>query len=382
MDAHGLLGLPPDAGEREVKHAFRRLAMRWHPDRNPDPAALEHFKRLRAAYEAILARLAAADDNRSGDEGDEGRSGDSGGVDDEGAGNEATDGTGDPAGGAAGGAGEPEGDSADESTEAGGESTRKRAPDRRQDLTLTIEEAFLGGERTVEVEDAWVCECCDGSGVEQLTHTRLCAACHGSGRLRSLDGLAACGQCGGRGYLSKQSCGRCEGTGRRRAHRAVAVTIPAGVVDGDELRVAAAGDASPSGRGPAGDLVLTVVLAPHPLYRLEGRDLVLNRPVSAFRMLLGGELPVPLPGGVRSVKLAPCSPTPRELRVRGAGLPGRDGTAAGALIVRLVPVVPNAAPRRVRALLEEIENEFAADRDAAMPDLANWEARWLADQDD
>ncbi|MDT3670081.1 MAG: DnaJ C-terminal domain-containing protein [Aromatoleum sp.] len=367
MDSHGLLGLPPDAGEREVKHAFRRLAMRWHPDRNPDPAALEHFKRLRAAYEAILARLAAADDDRSGDEGDEGDEGDG----------DAAHPADDSAAGATRGSA---GGSTGKSTDAGrDEGTYGRGRDRHQELTLSVEEAFLGGERTVEVEDTAVCECCDGSGVEQLTHTRLCAACHGSGRLRSRNGLASCGNCGGRGYLSKQSCGACEGTGRRRAQRRVSVTIPAGVVAGDELRVAGAGDAAPSERGVAGDLILTIVLAPHSLYRLDGRDLLLDRPVSVFRMLLGGELPVPLPGSIRNVKLAPGSATPRELRVRGAGLPGRDGTTAGALIIRLVPVMPDAAPPRLRALLEEIENALGVDRDAAMPDLANWEARWLAD---
>ncbi len=370
MDAHGLLGLPPDAGEREVKHAFRRLAMRWHPDRNPDPAALEHFKRLRAAYEAILAQLAAADDDRPGDEGDEG-------DEDDGDAADPADG---PHAGATGG---PGGNSTGKSTDAGnGEGGCGRGPDRHEELTLSIEEAFLGGERTVEVEDAAACECCDGSGVEQLTHTRLCAACHGSGRVRHRNGLASCGDCGGRGYLSKQACSACEGSGRRRAQRRVPVTIPAGVVTGDELRVGGAGDETRSERGAAGDLVLTIVLAPHPLYRLDGRDLVLIRPVSAFRMLLGGELPVPLPGGIRNVKLTPGSATPRELRVRGGGLPGRDGTTAGALIVRLVPVMPDAAPPRVRALLEEIENELGVDRDASMPDLANWEARWLANHDD
>lgn len=358
MDAHGLLGLPPDAGEREVKHAFRRLAMRWHPDRNPDPAALEHFKRLRAAYEAILARLAAGDGDRPGDERRD-------------AGAEAPE---DPA---TGGSGGPARDATGR-----GEGTCERGPDRRQDLTLSIEEAFFGGEHAVEIEDAVVCECCDGSGVEQLPHTRLCATCHGSGRLRSRSGLSACGECGGRGYLSKQACTRCAGSGRRRGRRQVTVMIPPGALDGDELRIIGAGDGAPAEGGLPGDLVLTVVLAPHPLYRLEGRDLVLNRPVSAFRMLLGGELPVPLPGGVRNVKLAAGSAAPRELRVRGAGFPGRDGAPSGALIVRLVPIMPTAASPRLRAQLEEIEGELAADRDAAMPDLADWEARWLADREE
>ena len=344
-DAHILLGLPRDASEREVKHAFRRLAMRWHPDRNADPTALEHFKRLRAAYETMLAGLTAACDD---------------GPDDGGGDGEGTD-------AAAGDS--PGRDAADEAV---------RGPDRRQDLTLTLEEAFFGGERIVGVEDAVICDHCEGCGEEQLTHTRLCAACHGSGRIRSKSGLVGCGRCAGRGYVGKQTCSACHGSGRRRGSRQVTVEVPAGVLDGDELRVAGAGDTASSPDGRRGDLVVTVALAPHPLYELHARDLVITRPVSAFRMLLGGELPVPLPGGVRNVKLVAGSATPRELRVRGAGFPGRDGQSPGALIIRLVPVLPAAADHRQRSLLEQLEAELEATRGAAMPDLANWEARWLA----
>lgn len=351
MDAHTLLGLSPGASKREVKHAFRRLAMRWHPDRNPDPAALEHFKMLRAAYETMLAGLAAANGDGSGDAAD-------------GAG-ATTGGPGDPAAAASG---------------ATAADASPRGPDRRQDLMLSLEEAFFGGETTVEVEDAAPCDVCDGGGEEQLTHTRLCVACHGSGRIRSKSGLVGCGRCAGRGYVSKQPCAACDGTGERRRRRPVTAEVPAGVLDGDELRVRGAGEVSAVG-GVPGDLILTVALVPHPLYRLVGRDLVVSRPVSAFRMLLGGELPVPLPGGVRNVKLAPGSAAPRELRVRGAGFPGRDGQAPGALLVRLVPVLPDTVDRRARRLLEQLENELDVGRDAAMPDLANWEARWLAARD-
>lgn len=333
MKAHALLGLPPDAGERDVKRAFRRLAMRWHPDRNPDPAAVEHFKLLRAAYDALLAQLAAGEDAH-----------------------------------------------ADGGRPDGGEDARPaRGPDRRADLQLTLEEAFLGGAHDVVVEDPLSCDHCGGDGEEVLSHTRLCAACHGTGRLRSGARSAHCKECAGRGYVSRQPCRACNGTGELRSGRRIAVNVPAGVLDGDELRVDGGGYAPDSPEGRPGDLIVTVRLAPHPLFRLDGRDLILTRPVSAFRMLIGGALAVPLPDGIRHLKLEAGNAAPRELRVRGGGFPGRDGEPAGALLVRLEPVLPTAVGERVRPLLDEVERELAGDRAAHTPDLAHWEARWLDD---
>lgn len=331
MDAHALLGLPPDAGERDVKHAFRRLAMRWHPDRNADPAAVERFKQLRAAHDALLAQLAAGDE-----------------------------------------AGFESGAEAD--AEA---APPRRGAARRADLRLTLEEAFHGGAYRVVVEDRRPCGHCGGDGEEALAHTRLCGACHGTGRVRDGHRLERCEKCRGRGYVSRQPCRACDGTGELRTGRTVAVDVPPGVLDGDALRVDGAGEPAESPQGRPGDLLVTVRLAPHPLFRLDGRDLIFTRPVSALRMLLGGPLPVPLPGGVRHLKLEPGSPSPRELRVRGGGFPGRDGEPAGALLVRLVPVLPQAAGERMRPLLEALERELAAERATLMPDLAHWEARWL-----
>lgn len=338
MNAHALLGLPPDAGEHDVKRAFRRLAMRWHPDRNPDPAAVEQFKLLRAAYDALLAQLAAA------------------------------------------GNADPEADDGDACARDDAEDERPAGgADRRADLNLTLEEAFLGGAHDIVVENSVPCHHCGGDGEEALAHTRLCATCCGTGQIRDGRRRAHCSHCAGRGYVSRQPCRACHGTGTLRAGRSVGLNVPAGVLDGDELRIDGAGEAADSPAGQPGDLILTVRLAPHPLFRLDGRDLILTRPVSAIRMLLGGALPVPLPDGVRHLKLEPGTASPRELRVRGAGFPGRDGEAAGALRVRLKPLLPDAAGERLRPLLEQLERELAADRAAHTPDLAHWEARWLDD---
>ncbi|NMG30740.1 DnaJ C-terminal domain-containing protein [Aromatoleum evansii] len=333
MDAHELLGLAPGASAHDIKRSFRRMAMLWHPDRNPDPHALEHFKALRAAYESLLDGLASA------------------------------------------GADDAAPDADDEREE---EPAAPRGADRRQDLTLTLEAAFFGGERTVELESDGECSACAGSGEEALRHTRLCASCHGTGRAPGRHGLAPCRHCAGRGYLTKQACPSCHGSGRRRTLRPVIVRLPAGMLDGEELRVAGAGDPAPE-LAP-GDLVLRIRLAPHELYRLDGRNLVLERPVSALRLLTGGELAIPLPDGARALRLEPGTATARTLRVAGAGFPGRDGQAAGDLIVHLQPRLPEAPDEAMRSLLEELDSLAAANHSRHLPDVALWEARWLREE--
>ncbi|WP_018989419.1 DnaJ C-terminal domain-containing protein [Aromatoleum toluclasticum] len=335
MDAHELLGLAPGASAHEIKRSFRRLAMLWHPDRNADPHALEHFKALRAAYESLLAGLTSTP---AGDE------------------------------------------TPDADKERDEETAAARGADRRQDINLTVEAAFFGGERTVELAGEDECGACAGSGEEVLRHTRLCASCHGTGRTHGRHGLTPCRHCAGRGYLTRQACPSCHGSGRQHTLRPVIVHLPAGLLDGDEVRIAGAGDPAPD--LPPGDLVLRVRLAPHELYRFDGRNLVLERPVSALRLLTGGELAIPLPGGMRTLKLEPGTAAARTLRVAGAGFPGRKGLPAGDLIVHLQPQLPEAPDNAMRSLLERIDALAAANHSRHLPDVALWEARWLRDQPD
>jgi molecular chaperone DnaJ len=339
-DAYTLLGLAPGVDQREIKRAFRRLAMRWHPDRNADPAAIEHFKALRGAYERLLAGL--ADDPA-------------------------------PAAEAASARGP--------SPEPAPPPEPPRGADRREDLALTLEEAWGGCHKTVQRSQAAPCAACHGSGEEVLRHSRLCSACLGSGRLRRGAGLIPCEACDGRGYTKRHACAACGGSGQTGRSRTISVKVPPGVLPGDELRLAGEGDKPVSGAGRAGDLRLCIALMPHALYRLAGRDVVLTRPVSALRLLLGGELEVPTPHGTRRVPLPPGSATARELRVDGAGFPARRGEAAGALVVRLEPVLPRAADARLRELLDGVEAELARHPERHVPELAQWEARWLTGED-
>jgi molecular chaperone DnaJ len=242
---------------------------------------------------------------------------------------------------------------------------------------LTVEEAFLGCEKIIEVIDEGVCAACEGSGEEILLSSRLCSHCHGSGKLRSRKGLTSCGDCGGRGYVNRQACNECGGSGRGRVLRRLRARVPAGLLPGDELRLAGEGEAPADADGVAGDLRLRVVLEAHPLYGVEGRDLVVDRPLSALRLLAGGEIRVPLPGGSRTIEFAAGSACPRELRLEGAGFPARGSRPAGALILRLQPVLPQAGDNRVRELAALLDAELSADLAHRLPEVASWEKRWL-----
>ncbi|HJV25512.1 MAG TPA: DnaJ C-terminal domain-containing protein [Aromatoleum sp.] len=351
MDPHALLGLQAGATAHEIKKAFRRLAMRWHPDRNPDPHAVEHFKQLRAAYETLIdavlhplqdeAPTAAETPSETA----------------EGANDARTD----------------ESDGSDERTDV------PTGADRYEDLELSFEDACCGGTVEVTVEDVETCEACEGSGRETLRHTRLCTHCHGSGRLRGKRGLTPCTHCSGRGYVTTQACGACGGSGQRHPARRLAVRIPAGALDGDEIRIARAGHPPPDDEpnGIPGDLVVHVHLAEHALYRLEGRNLRMTRPVSALRLLIGGEIAVPLPGGERQVTLQPGTAEARTLRIAGAGFPGRMGRPDGDLFIEFVPVMPRDIDDELRPLLEQLDTLLVRGHSRYLPDVAVWEDRWL-----
>lgn len=343
MSPHSLLGLKPDADAAAIKRAFRRQAMRWHPDRNPDPAALEHFKALRAAYEQLLAQRAGADPDENEDD----------------AADAATDGT---AGASAHAASEPAG---------------PRGADIEQDLEISLEACCLGTTSEVDVTTRGTCEACDGSGRETLVHGRLCDTCHGSGRLRSPNGLIRCGDCGGQGYSRTCRCETCGGSGETVRKRPIAVAVPPGLLDGDWLRVPGAGAQPEDGIGRPGDLRLRIRIAAHPLYTRRHRDLCIERPVSALQLLTGARVAVPSPTGTRECKVEGGDIHPRELRIPGAGIPGRRGDADGDLVVRLRPVAPRDADARIARLARALQDALEADLPRHLPDVAAWDARWL-----
>ncbi|NMG46978.1 DnaJ domain-containing protein [Azoarcus communis] len=328
-EAFSLLELEPGATQASIKRAFRRLAMRWHPDRNPDPAALEHFKRLRAAHDSLLESFEA--------------------------------------------------DTPLPSTQDAGHATSApRAADRRRDLEIDLEQAVLGGEASLVFDIPSPCSDCDGSGWQTWAHSRLCPDCHGSGRIRTANGLTPCAVCNGRGYSNRTPCTCCDGSGQIVGHRTLTVRIPPGIAEGDLLRLEGEGEPASDAGGLPGDLLLRIRLRPHPLYRVIGRDVVIERPVSIFTLLGGGQIRVPGPSEPHTLNIEAGSAAPRTVRIEGAGLPARSGFAAGALCVSLNPVTP--APTSDKSVIElyrAIQGRLTQDQHMLLPELDTWEHQWL-----
>ena len=319
LDPYRLLEIPQDADHVTIRRAFRRQAMRWHPDRNPAPEAVERFKEIRAAYEGLLD---AAGDDRQADE-------------------EAP--------------------------------VAPRGADRHEELWLSLEEAMLGCDTPFSIRREGQCAECGGSGSVELARTRMCSACHGSGKLRTDKGLQACADCGGKGFSRRAGCEVCEGSGRAQADQVVTVHVAAGVLPGEVLRLRGLGHPA-EGDGPPGELFLGIRLEPHAIFRLEGRDLHVNQPVSALRLIAGGRISVAGPLGPIVTELSSSDSRRRELRLAGKGFPGRGGKmdAAGDLVVMLEPVLPSGLSDKQRARLSKLEAELQQDASHHYDRLEQW----------
>jgi len=329
-DHHSILGVAPGASPADVKRAYRRLAMRWHPDRNADPAATEHFKRIREAYDQLVA-VDAPEEAKT--------------------------------------------DDADPETETG--ESVARAADIRLNLEISLEEAAAGCRKTIDYTRGKACPTCDGSGEAGMTRTRFCAACHGSGRVRDAQRvLATCADCAGRGFFSERICPDCGGSGRETAGVSLEIRVPPGMLPGDELRLAGQGEAA-SDELAAGDLFLTIVIRSHPLYQLRGRDLHFSMPVSALALLAGGEIELPSLAGVLHSTLAAGDPAARELRLAGKGFPGRGKYPAGDLVVQLQPVFPGQLNARQRKLLLQANAALLDEAAGSLPEIAAWNRQHL-----
>jgi molecular chaperone DnaJ len=335
IDPYVVLEVSREAGPAEWKRAYRRLAMRWHPDRNDHPEATERFRQIRAAYDRLVA----------GEEGEE-REEDDAGADEP----------------AAAASSQAEAASADAA----------RAADIRLNLDLGLEEAAAGCRKTIHYTRGKDCPTCDGSGEHGMLRTRFCGACHGSGRVRDAARvLVPCGDCGGRGFFSERICPDCGGSGRETAEISLEIRVPHGMLPGDELRLGGQGEPGDDELA-AGDLYLTVVIRSHPLFELRGRDLYYRAPVSALALLAGGEVELLALGGPFHQVLAAGPAERRELRLAGKGYPGRGKAAAGDLVVELQPVFPARLSARQRKLLLQANAALLDDAAEALPAIAAW----------
>lgn len=347
-DYYQLLEVSRDADGSTIKSAYRKLAMKWHPDRNPGDAEAEaKFKACNEAYECLKDPQKRAAYDRFGHEAfTQGMNGGGGGR--------GPDGFADIGdifetifGSAFGGGG------------MGGarQQRQRRGADLRYDLQVTLDEAFHGKSTEIEIEVSQSCETCEGSGATPGTGERMCNLCHGQGSVRAKQGLFVverpCPTCGGRGQVIEDPCGDCRGEGRVDRPQNLAVEIPPGVDTGTRIRLSGKGEAGQRG-APPGDLYIFVHVKPHSLFEREGTTLATRVPVSFTTAALGGSVDIPdLDGSTNTVDIPVGIQSGKQLRVRGGGMPVLQGRGRGDLVVEIMVETPTKLSRKQKEILEE-----------------------------
>ncbi len=346
-DFYEVLGVQKGADEAALKSAYRKLAMQFHPDRNPGNAEAEHkFKEVSEAYETLKDAQKRAAYDRFGHAAFEGGRGPGGAGFGEGFNSSMSDIFEDLFG-----------DFMGQQRRGGGGGGRQRGSDLRYNLEITLEEAFTG--RTVEIDVPTLvpCETCDGSGAKPGTGASICRTCQGHGKIRAAQGFftieRTCPACQGRGQTMDNPCTDCAGQGRRQQSRKLSVDIPKGIEDGTRIRLANEGEAGVRG-GPPGDLYIFVSVKPHDLFHRDGADLYARIPIAMTTAALGGEFEVPTLDDSRARVKVPAGTQPgQRVRLKGKGMPVLRQKDLGDLYVQLDVEVPQNMTKRQRELIEE-----------------------------
>ena len=352
QDYYATLGVAKGASADELKKAYRKLAMQYHPDRNPGDATAEaKFKEINEAYDCLKDEQKRAAYDRFGHAAFEqgGPGGGRGGVDFNDAGN-----LGDifdqMFGDMMGGGGR-----------RGGGRSRAGA-DLRAQVEISLTEAFAGCERTLRVPTRLACEACAGTGSENKDRNQEnCPQCGGSGKVRAQQGFfvveRTCPHCGGMGRVVKNPCRICSGQGTVQREKTLKVAIPAGIDDGTRIRVTGEGEAGAQG-APPGDLYVQVAIRPHELFQREGANIFLRVPLRMSLAALGGEVEVPsIDGSVGKVKIPPGTQSGAQFRLRAKGFSTLRSTARGDMYIQVAVETPQNLTKRQRELLEEFETE-------------------------
>jgi molecular chaperone DnaJ len=354
-DYYEVLGVAKEANEKEIKTAYRKLAMLHHPDRSDAPEAEEKFKELSEAY-AVLSdpdkrqkydQFGHAGINSQYSQEDLFR-----GVNFE-----------DLLRGFGGGGG---GDSIfDMFFGGGGRRGPARGRDLRYDVNLTLEQAANGLETNIDVPRTESCPTCHGSGAKPGTKPVTCSNCRGSGQVTRAQNTpfgqmvtsTACSKCGGRGQTIPSPCGECSGAGRVRKTRKINIKIPPGVEDGQHLKLRGQGDAA-GPKGESGDLYVVINIQPHPRFQRMDSDLIMEMPISFTQATLGADVEVPTLNGRAKIKVPAGTQTGTVFRLRGKGMPRLQGMGAGDLHVKVKIKTPASLTSRQKQLLEDLAIEF------------------------
>lgn len=352
VDLYEVLGVSRDASERDIKKAYKKLAMKYHPDRTKGDKELEQkFKEVRAAYEVLSdpQKRAAYDEyGHAAFEQGHGGFGGAGAAD-------FADIFGDVFGDIFGGG-------------RRGRSQPQRGADLRYNLEMSLEEAVRGKEVELRVPKLSTCEDCQGSGAKAGTSAETCGHCHGSGHIQIRQGFFAvqqtCPHCRGRGKVIKDPCRTCHGDGRVERTKTLSVKIPAGVDTGDRIRLAGEGEAGEMG-APAGDLYVQVHVREHPIFTRDGNNLYCEVPLSFTRAALGGDIEVPTLDGKVMLKIPAETQTGKLFRLRGKGVKSVRSGVVGDLICKVVVETPVNLSEQQRTLLRELEESMGTGEEAA-----------------
>jgi molecular chaperone DnaJ len=344
-DYYEVLGVSKDASERDIKKAYKRLAMKYHPDRtHGDKEKEEQFKEVKEAYEVLNddQKRAAYDQygHAAFQQGGQGGGYGGGGAD---FGDIFGDVFGDIFGGGRG---------------RGGQSRARRGSDLRYNMELTLEEAVKGKSTEIKVPTYVSCEPCGGTGAKKGTQPKTCTTCHGHGQVQMRQGLFAvqqtCPTCGGKGQIISDPCRSCHGQGRVEKTKTLSVKIPAGVDTGDRIRLSGEGEAGEHG-APAGDLYVQVNVKDHKIFVRDENNLYCEVPISFATAALGGEIEVPTLEGKVKLKIPKETQTGKMFRLRGKGVKSVRSHATGDLMCKVVIETPvNLSPAQAD-LLRELE---------------------------
>ena len=360
-DYYEVLGVEKNASDAEIKKAYRRLAQKYHPDRNPDDEdALEKFREAKEAAEVLSDSQKRAAYDQFGHAGVDGAAGGAGGF----------------GGGGFGGAdfsdifGDVFGD-----IFGGGRRRSSRGADLRYNLEISLEEAVQGTEVDISVPTLVECETCSGSGAKPGSRPKTCTTCRGMGQVRMQQGFFSiqqtCPTCQGRGQQIDDPCGSCRGTGRQQRERTLSVKVPAGVDTGDRIRLSGEGEAGESGAS-AGDLYVEVRVKPHPIFERDGANLVCEAPLDIATAALGGEIDVPTLDGRVKLKIPAGTQSERIFRVRGKGVRPVRGGSPGDVLCRVRIETPVNLTSRQQEILEELRESFDGEPRKHSPRQKNW----------
>jgi len=358
-DYYEVLGVNRDASEEEIKKAYRKLAMKWHPDRNPDnPKAEENFKEAKEAYEILTDGQKRSAYDQFGHAGV------------------------DPAAAAGAGAGfgggfaDAFGDIFSDIFGAGRtRSSVYRGADLRYNLEISLEDAARGSETRIRIPAMEECATCHGSGAKPGTSPTTCSTCHGHGQVRMQQGFFSiqqtCPRCHGSGKVVASPCATCGGAGRVKQHKTLSVKIPAGVDEGDRIRLSGEGEAGMNG-GPPGDLYVVIHLKPHPVFKRDHNDLHCEMPISFTTAALGGDIEIPTLDGYAKVKVPAGTQTDQMFRLRSKGIKGVRSTGHGDLICHVAVETPVNLTARQKELLAELEAINVKDAGRHNPRARSW----------